>query len=117
MAEKKITVRDLQTFIEAVEFASDQDEWTPSPRQWKRIKEMIEVLEEAPPPAPPVVQPRQPQPAYGPPAYSGPPLSSTLGGAVALPQPSGPVPFAAGPQPVKTPDIDTSNGTYKSTFA
>jgi len=46
------TVRDLKTFIDAVEFASDVDEWTPSPKQWKRIRTMINDLSEEPAVAP-----------------------------------------------------------------
>jgi hypothetical protein len=46
------TVRDLKTFIDAVEFASDVDEWTPSPKQWKRIRSMINELTEEPTAAP-----------------------------------------------------------------
>lgn len=117
---KPVTVGELKTFIDAVEFASDTDEWVPSPRQWKRIREMIERLEErAPAAAPaPVHQQQQPQmmvPMMVPSTMM--PAPQHMPSAMAAVPPPG-VPLAAGAPnvAVKTPDIDTSNGTYVSTF-
>jgi hypothetical protein len=134
MAERNkiITVRDLQTFIEAVEFASDLEEWVPSAKQWKRIREMINNLED-PVPAqitpqdrpfePPVyVQP----PTMAAPVYATPPgLATSFGppGSNGIPNgyPTGipqSGPFSQGPVPIKTPDVDTSGGKgYQSSFA
>lgn len=117
--EKKITIRELQTFIEAVEFAADSDNWIPSERQWKRIRSMIDNLVDttptrvaAPQPAPVYEQPRMPAPdrpvMMAPPGLGQRPPSS---GAPA------PILAGAGQGMVKTPDIDTSTGPYNSDFA
>lgn len=115
--KKKITIRDLQTFIEAVEFASDKDDWVPSERQWRRIRQMIDDLEEAPAAAHQPQQRQQQPMSFAPATYAGPPIA---GSAIPPAQPVGPSSlspvFGSGPQPAKAPDIDTSNGTYKSTF-
>lgn len=126
MSEKKTTVRDLKTFIDAVEFASDQEEWVPSARQWKRIRQMIEDLEEVveKAPAPPAVYP-QTQPPAGPlqfaPSSIGPAVpqytpqySMPQGG---MPQVNNPLLASHGQVPVRTPDIDTNGKPYTSSFA
>ena len=122
---KKISVKELQTFIEAVEFAADTDDWIPSARQWKRIRQMIDNLEVEPPvriqSAPQNLVPPSSAPVYRnpdapvrmapggmpPPAHANMPtqLPTTFGN-----------PNAPG-VPAKTPDIDTSAGGYKSSFA
>ncbi len=113
---KKITIRDLQTFIDAVEFASDQEEWVPSAKQWKRIKDMINNLE-AEPAIPTAMQ------LYSPPVHSGfaqpihEPMPAIPAGPSSMPSFSSPVvapPIFANP---RTPDIDTSTGKYQSGFA
>lgn len=115
---KKITVRELQTFIEAVEFAADTDDWIPSERQWKRIRSMIDnLVEEAPRqtrsdpyplPAP------APMPAPDRPVMMAP---GGLGGRAPAPAPSPALASSSPGIPVKTPDIDTSAGPYNSGFA
>lgn len=124
---KKIPVRELQTFIEAVEFAADTEDWVPSPRQWKRIRQMIDNLElPSDRPALQVQPARQVQPqSYQPDT----PVRMVPGG---MPSPTYstpmqpmqqqplPAPFANPAAPgslVKTPDIDTSSGGYQSSFA
>lgn len=128
MTDKTYSITELKTFIDAVEFAADVEEWIPSARQWRRIREMINGL--APEPvAAPVRQPNpvqfhQPQmhvpqmpPNNFPAMPSGP---SPLGG-IAPQQMGAPnAPLASGNSqiPIRTPDIDTSNGSsYKSAFA
>lgn len=119
---KAITVRDLKTFIEAVEFAADQADWVPSPRQWAKIRTMINDLEEAPQHAP---QPPQMTERYAPlPTPAGPApqyqLAPTgLAGNVP-PRPSAqqahlPA-FSTTNGALRTPDIDTSSGGYTSGF-
>lgn len=121
---KPVTAVELKTFIDAVEFAADAEKWVPSERQWTRIRDMINRLEEtASAPAAMAQAPQQhymqiptadAQISYGP-RGMGPP-----GGGMMQPQglPQG-VPFAAAtPQiPVKTPDIDTLGKPYTSAFA
>lgn len=121
---KKISVKELQTFIEAVEFAADTEEWIPSARQWKRIRQMIDNLEtEAPAPVrqqavqqPPAQVYRDPDrpvmmapPGMPPPAFAGMPAQSALPPTFANPNAPG--------VPARTPDIDTSTGGYSSAFA
>lgn len=130
MSDKKTTttIRDLQTFIDAVEFASDQEEWVPSARQWKRIRDMINSLEETKPAPAPAVAPVQPVSAaplqYATPQFAMPPQLPQ--GPAQMPQMAHPGPrpalsplLAAHEQmPVRTPDIDTGNGKpYTSSFA
>lgn len=121
--EKKISVKELQTFIEAVEFAADTEEWIPSARQWKRIRSMIDNLEtEAPAPArQQAVQPAAPvyrdpdrpvmmaPPGMPPPTFAGRPAQTSLPPTFGNPNAPG--------VPAKTPDIDTSTSGYNSTFA
>lgn len=125
--KKKVTVRELQTFIEAVEFAADTDNWVPSERQWKRIRDMIDNLADLP--MPQASAPRESAPVqYAPPTLSHsvmqPPPPSRMAQGGMPPPPTSvsgqPAPFAnpvAPSIPAKTPDIDTSTGGYQSGFA
>jgi hypothetical protein len=113
---KKVTINELKTFIEAVEFATDTDDWVPSKRQWVKIREMIDRLEETGS-TPQVMQlpipMQQPYPVQMAPGG----LSMTQPGPIQIPHG---VPIAGGNNPsqaVKTPDIDTSRGSYQSSFA
>lgn len=123
MSTKPVTINELKTFIDAVEFASDSDNWVPSDRQWKRIRDMINRLEEAAPPAPmqmPAAPFIPPQGSFGPPPVATQSAMQLPQGNWSPPPPqqlSGP--FATGgPSPVKTPDIDTTHGKgYQSSFA
>lgn len=124
MADKKVTARDLKTFIEAVEFAADSDTWVPSERQWKKIRSMIDQLEEvvAPPPqpvrmaAPAMTLPvEMPQQAMQPPRMAPGGLGGGFAGG-AGPQ-GGLTAFGMGQSgALKVPDIDTSNGQYNTPF-
>lgn len=120
---KPVTAVELKTFIDAVEFAADAENWVPSPRQWTRIRDMIDRLEETATTPAAIAQAPQhymqiptadAQISYGPRGMGVPQ------GGMMQPQglPQG-VPFAGStPQiPVKTPDIDTLTQPYKSTFA
>lgn len=131
---KKVTITELKTFIEAVEFASDSDAWVPSERQWNRIREMINGLEEGAP-APiqhhyaPMHLPQMQHPMadipMGMDAPGMPAGPSPLASGTAMQQPSpqmmnprAPIAQSNGQIPVRTPDIDTSNGQgYTSSFA
>jgi hypothetical protein len=116
--QKKVTISELKTFIEAVEFAADTEEWIPSKRQWLKIREMINALVEAPTPQP-VSLPQMMMPVQQGPVQMAP------GGLSAGLTPPGPVQIPAGVPmsganpaiPVKTPDIDTTRGNYQSSFA
>lgn len=121
---KKISVKELQTFIEAVEFASDTEEWIPSARQWKRIRQMIDNLENEVPLPQQAVQHKvesvaryrdQDRPVMMAPAGMPPPTFAGMPTPSHLPPTFG-TPHTPG-VPTKTPDIDTSTGGYNSTFA
>lgn len=53
MADKKLTVKEFQYWLEGVEAMMD-DDWLPNATQWKRIREKIRLLEAEVPP-PPVI--------------------------------------------------------------
>lgn len=118
--QKPVTASELKTFIEAVEFAADADEWIPSKRQWLRIREMIDALKETPdapmqPPAPAAalpVQQYQPMPLNGGMSAFGPQHQP-------MQQIPRHIPIAAGAPntAVRTPDVDSSNGQYSTPFA
>jgi hypothetical protein len=130
MATKPVSIEKLQAFIEAVEFAADlenPDEWVPTARQWRKIRSMIDALEDQP--AQQISQPVHYQPmSYGltaggqpgpvgpiqlagPSAFDNLPPAPMMGGGA-------PVPLArAEGMQVRTPDVDTSNGHYDSSFA
>lgn len=117
MAEKSVNIVQLKAFIEAVEFAADTDNWIPSERQWRRIRDMIERLEETTP-APQAVQMPPIQPPVtqmAPPGLGGmmPPIHTMP---VAPQQLPGPFAMGSPHVPVRSPDIDTSNGQYVSAF-
>ena len=44
--EKKLTVKEFKYWLEGVEEMQDEG-WYPDPRQWKRIREKIGLLDEA----------------------------------------------------------------------
>jgi len=136
MSDKKFTVAELKTFIDAVEFATEIDdtvEWTPTPKQWKRIRAMIDNLEETVAPAvqhqPQMMQvPQFPHPmqhipmgmdAPGIPAGPSPLMQPQQSQPMLPPQQIGGVraPFGSEGMKAKTPDIDTSRGNYQSSFA
>lgn len=117
--DKPVTVTELKTFIDAVEFAADTENWIPSDRQWKRIRSMIERLEETIPQVqqrndPPQLMhlPMPTMPSMMPPALPQMPPSMM---STQLPQ--GPFAHDNPGAPVRTPSIDTSNGSYNSSFA
>ena len=114
----KTTIATLKTFIEAVEFVADTDEWIPNARQWHKIRDMIYSLNDDPQPQPqpaPVQyatawQPPQPGPAVGwdvpQPVRQTTGLSSSIVGGPSVPMLNS----------TKTPDVDTSNGQYQPAF-
>lgn len=120
---KKITVRELQTFIEAVEFAADTDDWIPSERQWKRIRSMIDnLVEEAPANVKQTYADPYTLPTHRPAPVPAPDRPVTmapggLSGRAPAPAPSPALASNSPGIPVKTPDIDTSAGPYNSGFA
>lgn len=117
---KKISVKELQTFIDAVEFAADTENWIPSARQWKRIRQMIDNLEI--PNDRPVIQQARSQPQAEPSWTSRDPTVPVVMAPSGMPTTAfrAPQPPTSLPQSFaspKTPDIDTSTGEYNSTFA
>lgn len=120
--DKTVTAAELKTFIDAVEFAADSDEWIPSKRQWERIRGMIDRLEVAAPIPTYVNAPVIPMALPGPSDYGQSRMAAGGMGGMMQPAPQGipaGVPIAGGNplQAVRAPDIDTSNGQYKSAFA
>jgi hypothetical protein len=113
---KKLTVKEFTHWLAGVEEMQEL-EWTPSPTQWRRIREKFNDIEQTASQAPTnnnvpqaVIRPQQMQniPTY---ANSNiiPNPATDLAGRPFLPESSG--------IPARTPAIDTSNGQYNSAFA
>lgn len=114
--EKPISVREFRMWLQGVE-EMQEDSWTPSPSQWKRIRAKIDSIADAPaarPAAPPV----QPPITYAP--TGAPTMPATPAGPSSLMVPAAPTqlnPLLAGSGgQIKTPDIDTSKSDYQSGF-
>lgn len=120
--EKTISVREFRMWLQGVEEMQD-DDWTPSPQQWKRIRDKINnidgnaatVTKPTPAPQPPLQYaqaaiPTGPIPRVPEPTLAGP-------SSMAFPQHPQLNPLLAGSGgQVKTPDIDTSAKGYESGF-
>jgi hypothetical protein len=112
---KKITsLVEFRAWLEGVE-EMQGDDWVPTEEQWTRIREKIDSIEITPaattaihnttaynPPPAPVYPP-------GPSAFDGRPAPPAI-------NLNADAPIAAGQPRVKTPNIDTSMGDYKSAF-
>lgn len=62
MSDKEVTsVSKLKSLVEALDLLTEDENWTPNVKQWKRIKSMIETLEE--PEYPPARQQSAARPA------------------------------------------------------
>lgn len=131
---KQITVKEFKMWLQGVEEMQD-DDWTPTAVQWKRIREKInQIADTAPAPTPvtyrgPAEAPAMPFPAPGAAPPMPPSGMSAAPSSLQLPpnMPAAPrtavtpggLPVSLASQPgakVKTPDIDTSNGNYNSQF-
>jgi len=137
---KPLTVKEFRIWLQGVEEMQDAD-WTPSAAQWKRIREKLELVNDAQPvglkPVGPVY--RNNEPPTLPPGFPIPPMYAAPGAGDPPPPVAGPSSLAPTPQvpaaprqvrtlnglPVtlasgngqtaKTPDIDTSHGKNYST--
>lgn len=102
-----ITLSDFRSWLQGVE-DMQEDGWTPSPVQWKKIRTKINDIESTP-----VVQRvEQPDLTVIPQQFSTPyipPYQSPT----ARPPFNPPRSFVDNP---KTPDVDTSNGSYTAPF-
>lgn len=118
---KKITLAEFRAWLEGVEELQPRG-WTPDSTQWKRIRDKINSIEEssargltsgavAP-------QQRFQAPVQGAPSMLPPPAPPVQGGVPNLPvAPQGKLGIPVGPDgKIKTPDIDTSDGKFKSSF-
>lgn len=118
--EQKISMKDFRMWLQGVEEMQPED-WVPDARQWARIREKIDSVDDGPVSVSPTSKP-QSYPAYAnhqptPPAVpSGPSMMPPAPRASASPQTLN-GPFANGSIPVRTPDVDTSGGKYESSFA
>ena len=131
----KITIKEFRMWLQGVEEMQDPA-WVPNPTQWQRIREKINTIEDEPETVvvhQPVVH-QAPQVAYPVPP-TGVPLGNEIPGVPAGPSSlaSAPYPVASLPatpppgglfatpeapnMPVRTPNIDTTNGQYQSSFA
>lgn len=54
------SISKLKSLIEAIDLMSEEEEWVPTAKQWKRIREIIEALDDEPQPQPQA----QPAPRY-----------------------------------------------------
>lgn len=115
-----ITVKEFQMWLSGVEEMQPED-WSPDKRQWERIREKINQLDTEPPHVPqhqsvPIMasQPREyvestPYMSYG---------GSGLASVPTPARPNNPL-FANSDNPssmVRTPNLDTSDGNYRTAF-
>lgn len=119
--EKQITVREFRMWLQGVEEMQDEG-WVPSNAQWAKIRQKIDSISDTQAQEPPPIRMASPGflPAPAPVATpTGPVIPagpSSLGGGrppAASPLTSG---LLAQQGKTKTPDIDTSSGTYESGF-
>jgi len=119
--DKKITVKEFKMWLQGVEEMQPED-WTPDARQWARIREKINSIEESVGQQPVATQPLQPMPTNPVPR----PLPAVPAGPSMMPPPqaarpaqlSGPFANPESPtMPVRTPNIDTQGKPYESSFA
>ena len=117
---KKTSLTEFRAWLEGVEEMQGND-WVPTIEQWKRIREKIDSIEDAPAPAPApaVVNNHVPiVPIVPTPGASG----SSFDSIARQPAPAAPMkmspnaPVAMGQAQVKTPDIDTSANDYTSAY-
>lgn len=118
-----LTIKEFKMWLQGVE-EMQSDDWCPNPIQWKKIRDKITELADAPTP----VQPAQtlirgaasPVEFHRPPEFAGPPVMAAPS-ALPMAQRDHFIPppvLSSNPhQPVKTPMIDTSNGNYNPAFA
>lgn len=123
--QKNISVKEFKMWLEGVEEMQEEG-WTPNSTQWVRIRDKIRIIEETTggfvqpqfgPRQQPVGQPPAPAPM---PVMQAPHQFAPAGmTSLTPPEPAGRSPLTGGPTtiPIKTPDIDTSNGGYRSSFA
>ena len=126
---RRITIKDFKMWLEGVEEMQASD-WVPDARQWQRIREKINSIEDIAP-APVYTLPERPQGltyrgpdvpvAPGVPVIpAGPSLLPTQNFAVGAPRSFDNLtgPFATNSQQaVKTQNIDTMGKPYESSFA
>jgi hypothetical protein len=142
--KKKITLSEFKAWLEGADDFHGKD-WAPTKEQWKMIRERIdsivepepeirEVVKEVPSQQPQQARPPMPPPPKEvpelppnipppPPVPGGVPVGEVIKGS-ALPVDSGPAVPTPMPQPSTeapggrstTPNIDTSDGKYKSGF-
>lgn len=124
---QKITIKEFRMWLQGVEEMQDAA-WVPNPTQWARIREKINSIGEEVQQVQVAQQPLQHiAPPVSPPGNDYPVRMATPGLLSVVPSsPSMPV---SGPShglfatpetpqmPIRTPNIDTTNGQYQSTFA
>ena len=112
---KEITIMEFRAWLQGVE-EMQEDDWHPNETQWKKIRGKIDcVIQGVQPVAPSGFVPQQPQQII----QNFQPDRSALDN-VPMPvpiqlNPNAPMNKVEGEQ-VKTPNIDTSDGNYTSTF-
>lgn len=128
--KKNITVKEFKMWLEGVEEMQEAG-WTPNNTQWQRIRQKINEIAEsasaastAAPvqPVQPMVQPNPGPVTFAPSSFAPPTAMQPAPMHPGYAQPNMPppgAPFANGSPniAVKTPAIDTSDGTYTSSFA
>lgn len=120
--DKKITVKEFKMWLAGVEEMQPED-WTPDGRQWQRIRDKIDTIEEAAsgyqlPPVPGRQQQLPPGPMMQAPNFAPQYPAGSIPRAPVQQAPlAGPFGSDSGQIPVKTPNIDTQGKPYESSFA
>ena len=108
----KISLGEFRAWLSGVEEMQD-DDWAPSQSQWDTIRRKIDLIDQVDEIVTPVATPIVPhqQQSYPVPHQ---PMASSL--SPAPPKPTSLQPAGNSPGSMKTPDIDTSSGDYRSSF-
>ena len=117
-----ITINEFKMWLEGVEEMQPEN-WSPDKRQWDRIREKINQLEATVQPAQPVQYApsapvyREEQIQYAPVSNAPVQYAPSTMPRVAPPPPNAALFGGDNPAfPVKTPNVDSSNGTYEAPF-
>ena len=113
-SNKKVSLNEFKAWLEGIEELQPRD-WAPNSDQWKTIRNKIKLIEESEPVVSQVLQPvPQLAPVPQQSAFSVPNNPAPTVEQVPLPSNAGVIP--SNKPTIKTPNLDTSDGSFNSAF-